>query len=140
MYREIFMDTIEDYLITNNMTLSQLATRIGISSSTMTRWRNNQSMPSIRDVRMVSNFIGLSSDYLFGISDNNTMSIFDDRPFAIKLSELMQKCKVTAYKLAKDCNFQRAAVSKWLNGSREPRIHNVIELASYFGCTLHSLI
>lgn len=140
MYKEIFLDTIEDYLVKNNMTLSQLAGKIGISSSTMTRWRNNLSTPSIRDVRKVSKYIGLSSDYLFGFSDNSTISIYDDKPFAIKLGELMLKCNITAYKLAKDCNFQKAAVSKWLNGLREPRIHNVIELALYFGCTLDSLI
>lgn len=140
MYREIFLDTIEDYLVKQNITLSQLATNIGISSSTMTRWRNNISMPSIRDVRITADYIGVSVDYLFGLSEDSNTYHYDNRPFAVKLDELMSKYKITAYKLAKDCNFQKAAISKWLNGQREPRIRNIIELALYFGCTVDSLI
>lgn len=140
MYIDIFLETIEDYLLKNNLTINQLASRLGICTSTMTRWQNHHSLPSIKDVKIIAKYLGLSCDYMFALCDTCIMHDFVDRPFATKLAERIAEANITAYQLAKDCNFQRAAVSKWLNGSREPRIHNVIEIACYFGCSIDSLI
>ncbi len=141
MATELFTEAIVDYTIKNDITINQLASKLNISCSTLSRWINSEFTPSIKDVKIVSNFLNISADYLFGLSDCTTISSIDNSlTFAEKLKKLLMDSNISSYKLAKDCNFQKSAVSKWLNNQREPRIVNVVEIAEYFNCSIDYLI
>lgn len=134
MYLETFNDVIDDYLIEHSLTVNRFSKIVGISCSTILRWKNYKFYPSIDDVKKIAVAINVSVDYLLGFDDNiDFCHVIDENESLItKLSELMKLSGTSAYKLAKECNFQKAAVSKWLKGIRVPRINNIIELALYF--------
>lgn len=44
---------------------------LGVSSSTLTKWKNG-AMPTARTLNMVASYFGVTSDYLLGKSDQRT--------------------------------------------------------------------
>jgi transcriptional regulator with XRE-family HTH domain len=52
----------------------------------------------------------------------------------------MQQRNLTSYRLAKDCNVGRAAVSKWLLEQRVPNFESIVIVAQYLNCSVDFLI
>ena len=46
--------------------------------------------------------------------------------------ELLQKNKITAYKLSKDIDVSEPTLSKWKNGNKYPSYENILKLSNYF--------
>ena len=63
------------------------------------------------------------------------MDIFVDR-----INKLIKENKITKYKLAKDLNVSKQAVLFWCNGTNEPKICYLRQIASYFDVSADYLI
>lgn len=66
----------------NNMTLADLADKIGISRSTISRW-NKENTPSSTTLSKIADFFNVSTDYLLG-RENVNLDISKD-PGIIKI-------------------------------------------------------
>ena len=54
-----------------NLTQEELAEQLMVSAQAVSKWENGSSMPDISQVVPIANFFGVTTDYLFGISDQD---------------------------------------------------------------------
>jgi len=62
------------------------------------------------------------------------------KTLAKKISELLKKSKMSQAELAKRAEVSTATISNWLKGEKEPRIYNLMLVASVFDVSLDYLI
>lgn len=60
--------------------------------------------------------------------------------FVIRLNKLIEENKITKYKLAKDLNVSKQSVLFWCDGTNEPRISVLRQLAVYFDVSADYLL
>lgn len=53
------------------LTQEELAEQLMVSAQAVSKWENGSSMPDISQVVPIANFFGVTTDYLFGISDQD---------------------------------------------------------------------
>ncbi len=141
MYLENFRETITEYCQVHNISINEFSQKVNIANSTITRWMNANFCPNIKAIFILADYMNISIDYMFGLSyEKKYFQKLNNENFAINLKNLLNKKKLSPYKLAKDCKFQKAAVSKWINNQRLPRINNLIEIALYFDCSIDFLL
>ncbi len=58
---------------TNNMSQEELAEKLHISRQTVSRWENNSSQPDIDSILAISNLFNLSTDYILGREEDNSI-------------------------------------------------------------------
>ena len=68
--REIFAGRIIDLRNKRGLTQAEVAQSIGISRQSVTLYESQQRVPDIAVLRKFSEFFGVTSDYLIGLSDN----------------------------------------------------------------------
>lgn len=51
---------------------NQIATEIGVSSGTLTKWKNG-TLPNVDKLIAVSSYFGVTTDYLLGLSEKTTL-------------------------------------------------------------------
>lgn len=61
-----FSDRLEQIMRYRDITASELARRIGVNRSTISRWRNNGFEPSAENIYTVSNALGVNETWLMG--------------------------------------------------------------------------
>ena len=68
-YLEKFAERLKELRLEKNLSIQALAKQIGIGSSSLCRWENGQA--DIRGTQLIilSNFFGVSVDYLLGLDD-----------------------------------------------------------------------
>ena len=58
---------------------TSIGTQLGFSKGTVSKWRNNKMKPNSKTLERISNYFGVSVDYLLGKSDiRNAESEFED--------------------------------------------------------------
>lgn len=60
--------------------------------------------------------------------------------FTQKLSELMSKNNITAYKINKDVGISKTLVSDYQKGFKKPTIDNLVKVADYFNVSVDYLL
>ena len=75
-------ERVRDLRRADNLTMEQLADKIGINKSTISRIENGD--PVMSDIALaISNHFGVSMDYLFGLSDDRTTVNYDLKSLGI---------------------------------------------------------
>lgn len=69
----MFFDRFKALCIEQNASPNAVAPKIGVSSGTITNWGNGR-LPKVDALIKVSQFFGVSTDYLLGLSDNRNES------------------------------------------------------------------
>ncbi|MBO4864656.1 MAG: helix-turn-helix transcriptional regulator [Eubacterium sp.] len=64
-------------------------------------------------------------------------STFSYKTFSDNLKLYMHINNITQTDLINDLDFDKSAVSTWVNGTRLPRIEKIITLSEYFGIPVH---
>jgi transcriptional regulator with XRE-family HTH domain len=140
-YLSNFSDYISEQVLKQGTSLFELSKRIGVDDSAIHQWQVAKFMPSTENLVKVADYFNVPIDYMLGLSDSQTLIRFEPpKSFIDQLSFLMKSKSVTAYRLAKECGFGRAAVSKWLTGQRVPYFESIIKLALFFGCSTDFII
>lgn len=136
-----FSDYITEQLFKENTNMFEFSKRIGIDDFVISRWVKEKYLPSLKNLIQIADFFNTSIDYTLGLSEDNYFIKNEaDDTFIDRLKLLISKKNITPYKVAKDCGFGRAAVSKWLLNQSVPKIDNLVKLSNYFNCSLDYLI
>ncbi len=53
---------------------------------------------------------------------------------------LLNKFKVSKYKLNKELGLPNTSLYNWQNGKREPSIESIMKLAEYFNCSIDYIV
>lgn len=60
--------------------------------------------------------------------------------FSDNVARLLEKNKVSNYRLAKDISVSRSTVRNWLDGKTAPQIEHARKVAAYFGKTVDEMM
>jgi len=64
-----FAERLKDLRQEKGLTIQGLARKVNIGSSSISRWENEQAEPKITQIVILSEFFGVTIDYLMGLED-----------------------------------------------------------------------
>lgn len=62
----------------NGVSPTKAAEDMGIGKATVSRWKNNGSLPITRHIRIMTEYFSVSPNYLLSISENETITLGAD--------------------------------------------------------------
>lgn len=66
---------IKELRIAHGLTQVELANKLAVSKQAVSNWENNNIQPSIDMLVKISDFFGVSTDYLLGRNNDNSLDI-----------------------------------------------------------------
>lgn len=109
-------------------------TGISITRQAVGQWCNGKSSPIITTIPYIAEFFGISSDYLFGMTD------VDSTDIGKRIKELRESQKLTQDELAKNLNTTRLTVAKWETGRQDLKTKNIFLISRFFGVSSDYLL
>lgn len=64
-----FAERLKELRIENNMSLKELATEIGSTSTSISRWENKLRIPNIESLIALAKYFKVTADYLLGLEN-----------------------------------------------------------------------
>ena len=64
-----FKDVLKEIRLERNLTQKQLAEMTGFSLSTINKWENEKKSPNMFSIKILSEILNVSSDYLLGLQE-----------------------------------------------------------------------
>lgn len=124
-------DKFNQLLETNNVTPYRIHKETGISTATLSDWKNGKSEPKKDKIQKICNFFNVPISYFY---DDNTsdFSIYEI------IKELCKKKGVTVTGTEKELGFARGSLCKV--DTSKPSMEKVQKLADYFGVSVSYLM
>ena len=136
-----FSETLSELLLINNLKATELAEKINIDNSSITKYFRENVIPTLPYAISIADFFGCPLDYLFGLINEYEKKNYLPCPlFSKAFDDILKFHKRTKYRLAKDLNISNQTTIAWHKGTSTPTMENLIRLADYFGCTLDELV
>lgn len=134
-----FGEKLRELMEERNLSATDIQRNTGISNSRIYDWQKYAIMPYLSSLIKLSDYFGVSIEYLTGRTDENNYDTLSPRStFPERLKLLAQEKNLSYYRIAKDNGFERNLITKWVRGA-SPILINLIILADYFNCTLDYL-
>lgn len=64
-----FCERLRELRKENKLTTTELAEKLNISQSSISRWENGERRPNIKELYNIALFFNVTSDYLLGLED-----------------------------------------------------------------------
>lgn len=71
----MFNQRIRELRVSQNMSQVELARRLGVTKQSVSNWENDNIMPSIELLIRIARVFGVSTDYLLGMTDTETLDV-----------------------------------------------------------------
>lgn len=133
-------ERISEMLTECNLSAAELAKDIGVSVSSVRRWKRGTKYMRLFQAVALADRFGCSLDYLTGRSD--TYLDFTPRrrpPFYEQLRAIMNEKGVSRNRINRETRIKSSHFTDWKNGA-EPHILSVIELADYLDVSVDILV
>ena len=134
-----FIDAVRDVLEERNKTIDILFKNNIIPSQTF--YKLKQRHPSLNSIFNVANYLCVTIDYLYELSNNNNF-----KPYSLKnlkfyenLTTLIKKLNISYRKFCKDLHFSKDNIRNWEKGTC-PTFSVIIEIKDYFNCSFDDLL
>lgn len=134
-----FQERLQELLDERKLNRLQLSKIIGISSTTINGYFNNDYYPQIDIAIKMAQFFECSLDYLFGLSDERIFTNKNKRPFIENLHNLIKINKLSIANTLSDLKMSEYNYYRWKKGMF-PKTSNLIEIAKYFDVSIDYLI
>ena len=112
------LDIREDY----EMTQTQIANKIGVSRSVVSKWENGNEVIPLKHLNSLCNFYNVSMDYILKLSKNKTynklknIEILDKKLIGQRIKEIRNNNNLTLRDLAKILNTTSSTISAYETG------------------------
>lgn len=140
MAKSNFGEVLSGLMIERSITSKTLANSIGVTSSTVNTWRNNEHGIQLPNLVSLCQYFNCSLDYLAGMIENDIkpskITLLD---FGKRVREVMKSKGISTYTLRKETQFTSRNFHDWDKGSA-PKLSTLIDLANYFKCSLDELV
>lgn len=120
------------------LTMKQFGALMGVAESTISLYETGKNEPDISMLKKMSEFFGVSIDYLLNFSDLKEPRL--DPSLTCRLKELRTSRGYTQEIVASFLDITRAAYTNLENGKRQCDIATLLRLADYYGVTLDYLL
>ena len=134
-----FQERLQELLVENNLSRLQLAKRLGISSTTINGYFNDDYYPKIEIAIAMANFFNCSLDFLFGLSDINDYSNRNNNSFFENFNKLIKTSGISIVQTMKNLKMSEYNYYRWRDGLL-PKTINLIDLAKYFDVSVEYLL
>ncbi len=121
-----------------NLKDADVAKATGITKSTFSDWKSGRSNPKNEKLQKIADYFGVTIDYLTTGKEEGEKEP-QLKPYEV-FEQLLQKYKMTAYKVAKEAGVTQTALSNWKTGKSTPTTKTLQKLADYFGVTIDYLM
>ncbi len=136
-----FAENLSELIFENNLTPKDFSKAVNIVESVTYRYLRKVCLPSIQSAITIADYFKCSTDFLFGLTANNTKAEYKKAPpFSQRFKELLNKNNLSRYAFYNANNFAKQSIDDWYHGKRTPTVQNAILIAKYFDCTLDYLL
>ncbi len=134
-----FINAVKNCLEERGKTIECLFTDCVVSKDTFYKYK--QRNPSLKTLIKIANYLQVSIDYLFELTDENNFRPYscNECKFYENLTNFIKKANLSNRQFCKDMNYQKDNISRYRNGV-EPSLQTLFEIAKYFGCTIDDLL
>lgn len=135
-------DRLQELMIQQDIIAVELARKLGVGPSTISRYLRGERLPSFSYFIMLLETFDCSADFLMGLIDYPPENVkFRAVPaFKERFSALLKEYNMSQYALHKKTGLSYDNFNKWLKGVNSPFLDNLIKLAQAFDCTVDYLI
>lgn len=141
---EITVEKILTLMSENADTAYKIEKDLGLASGIFQKWKNGKSSPSPEAIVKLSQYFGVSTDYIFGLT-NKKASVINTNEYNLPLIiervlELLDTTNEATYKVEKNAGLSNASFQAWKNGRSKPSSDSIVKLAKYFNVTTDYLL
>ena len=141
---EITVEKILTLMSENADTAYKIEKELGLASGIFQKWKNGKSSPSPEAIIKLSQHFGVSTDYIFGLT-NKKASATNANEYNLPLTiervlELLNTTNEATYKVEKNAGLSNASFQAWKNGRSKPSSDSIVKLAKYFNVTTDYLL
>ena len=135
-----FGERLAELMSETELTAKGLAERLGVSSSTVYRWKNDACSIRLANLIAVSDFFEATFDFLLGRCDDNQFSKHSAPPrrFDLCVRHIMKEAKMSIYKMKQLSRFDGKSLEKWRKS--DPTAYTLEALADLFDCSVDHLL
>lgn len=134
-------DRLSELMINKGIDSKTLAKEIGVSASTISRWKSSSKYMLLSGALKIANYFNCSLDFVVGRSE--TMIDFTPQQvyphFYENLRSIMEQRNITRYEINAKTKIKSSHFVDWSRGS-DPHILSLVELADYLEVTLDYLV
>ena len=134
-----FQERLQDLLLENNLSRLQLSKILGISSTTINGYFNDNYFPQIGIAIKLADYFNCSLDYLFGLSNTIVNTNKNKKSFIENFENLLKENKLPIARALREMHMSEYNFYRWKNG-KFPKTCNLIEIAKYFDVSIDYLI
>ena len=134
-----FQESLNDLLKEKGISRLKLANAIGISSTTINGYFNNDYYPQIEIAIKMAKFFDCSLDYLFGLSNIKKIVNKNNKSFFENFNFLIKQNNKSIAKTLKELQMSEYNYYRWKSGDF-PKTINIISIAKYFDVSIDYLI
>ena len=104
-------------------------------------WVNETKGISLENAYKIAKFYKCSLDYLFCRTEEPDASNNTKTPnFGKQLKLILNKKKISQYKICKDCKISSSSMFNWTHGNVSPNMSSIIKIADYLNESIDYLI
>ena len=135
-----FGERLTELMAETELTAKGLAERLGVSSSTVYRWKNDACSIRLSNLIAVSDFFEATFDFLLGRCDDNQFSKPSALPrrFDLCVRHIMKEVKMSIYKMKQLSRYDGKSMEKWRKS--DPTAYTLEALADLFDCSVDHLL
>lgn len=134
-----FQESLNELLQDNNISRLKLANIIGVNSTTINGYFNDNFYPHIDIAIKMANYFKCSLDYLFGLSYEKINNNSNKNSFIENFNNLLKEHKVSIARAMREMNMGETNYYRWKKGLI-PKTSNLIIIVQYFDTSLDYLI
>lgn len=137
----LFAERLTELMQDHNLNNLQLEKICGCRNQSVSVWLTRNVYPKPKSLIRLSEYFNCSLDYLLGLTDDVSFSR-ETTPasFMVRIENILNEKQVTKYKIAKDCNFDRANFFKWKKRNLLPQTECLIAMSEYLSCSVEYLL
>ncbi len=134
-----FISIVKNILEERNKSTEDLFNDKIISKNTFYKYK--QRNPSLKTLIKIANYLEVSIDYLYELSDENNFKPYSENQteFYNILLNLINTSGISIRKFCKDLNYSKDNVIRYKKGV-EPSVRTLLEIAKYFQCSVDELL
>lgn len=134
-----FIEAVRNVMEEQGKEIERLFSSGIISKNTF--WKYKQRNPSLQTLIKVANYLEVSIDYLFELTDKNDFKKYsiDQSKFYEKLTEMIKRENLSNREFCKRLNYQKDSINRYKHGV-QPSLRTLVEISNFFRCTIDDLL
>lgn len=132
-----FSKTLKSLLEEKDLTIVEFSKEVGLTDTTVYDYLNKIYLPSVPTLIAIADYFNCTTDFLFGLDDENLSEVFYSyKPFTEQLEEIKKRYGKSEYYITKNTGIAEGTFYSWKRGAHMPSVENLIKIAKLFGCSL----